>query len=677
MDFDNLAGGTRSSNDPQVPSLMPTIDPIKTISPARDILRPFPGGNVSPPVAYHDSLTASADNTKIISDPTKSHGMDIPDQTWEPSQAARSETAMVDTAVFDPAVRRNKVTKAKHRRPVARYANDGAIVQPDLGSSPSEEDLLNLLAYRYKKDCESKANREAILQAKNLEVGELKRNQDNLKRDLAESERNITLQEEEIGRYKEAISKKVAKLTKFVNGLAKDHNQLRNDAKQMAEKQTVARADGIELAADIQSVRALAQEWAKTSADNPGLTIRDARQRIDQLENAVANLDRELEAKSGVLATERDRIVELEAKIKLAAGDHDEVKALMDRHHKAIIEKLNILPSILELAHGNNIPAPVAELRIKVEECLGLLETVHGSSNALPKMLDDILGPVRVACGESVVPRTPHKYLLICNSRILASVAQTREDYGLSNRAISTLEASLKEDISALKEAHDGTQGLTEELVILRESQAALTEKVRGKEEALAEAQERCVAVQNDKQSLLARVSALEFEAAAAQRESEGLRRALDTLQEAEPANAEFEAHLATVQKEVTDLRDKLQAQTGSVADLRKTKDWLESERAELQAAVATLEQDKLVSKQQSDMKCIEIRKELAASSRHARDMVVHEFGNKLYQMTESKKEVEEELETLHRGLNQYKAQISGLREDVSIHLTEALLMQS
>ena len=267
--------------------------------------------------------------------------------------------------------------------------------------------------------------------------------------------------------------------------------------------------------------------------------------------------------------------------------------------------------------------------------------------------------------------------MLICNSRILASVAQAREDYGLSNRAISTLEASLKEDISALKEAHDGTQGLTEELVILRESQAALTEKVRGKEDALADAQERCVAVQNDKQSLLARVSALELEAAAAQRESEGLRRALDTLQEAEPANAEFEAHLATVQKEVTDLRDKLQAQTGSVADLRKTKDWLESERAELQAAVATLEQDKLVSKQQSDMKCIEIRKELAASSRHARDMVVHEFGNKLYQMTESKKEVEEELETLHRGLNQYKAQISGLREDVSIHLTEALLMQS
>lgn len=678
-DFDMLAGGTYPSNDRQLTSPNSTTDPVKPFSPPGDILAPFPGGIVLtlPPEIYHDSVTASADHAQSFLDPTKRYGTDVPDQTPEPGQVTWTEPATVDTAVSAPAVSHNKVnkvnkiTKAKqNRRPKGRNLKDRVIVQPNLGSAPSEEDLLNLLAYRYQKDSESKATREAILQAKSLELEELRRTQHNLESYLAESERNVTLQEKELGRYKEAIAKKVGKLTKFVNGLAKDHNQLRDDAKLMVEKYNAVRVDGTQLAADIESVRALAQQWARKSSENPGLFLRDARQKINQLEEVLAILNRELEEKSGLLATERDRTVVLEAKIKLAAGNHDEVKALIDSHHKGIIGKLDILPDILELAHGDNVPGTVAELSIKVEECLGLLKTVHGSSDVLPELLHDTLGPVRVACGESVILWTSHKHMLIRNSRILASVKQAKKDRKGSNEAISTLEASLKEDLCALKEGYNGAQSLTEELVILRESQAALSEQVRGREKALADAQERYAELQNDKRSLLARVSALEFKAEASQRENEGLRKTLSTLQQAETTNTELEADLATTRKEVVDLREKLQVQAGSVPDLQNTNDRLESERAGLQAAVATLEQQKLMSEQESLMKCNEIRKELAASSKHAREMVVQEYGNKLHQMTESKKEVEAEVEQLQYGMSQYKAQISELREKVGIDPT-------
>lgn len=671
-----LAGGTYPLNDRQLTSPNSTTDPVKPFSPPGDILAPFPGGIVLtfPPEIYHDSVTASADHAKSFLEPPKSYGTGVPDQTPEPGQVTWTEPATVDTAVSAPAVSHNKVNKVtktkQNRRPKARNVKDGVIVQPNLGSAPSEEDLLNLLAYRYQKGSESKATQEAILQTKSLEVEELRRTQHNLERYLAESERNVRLHEKELGRYKEAIAKKVGKLTKFVNGLAKDHNQLRNDAKLMVEKHNAVRADGTQLAADIESVRALAQQWARKSSENPGLFLRDARQKINQLEEVLVILNRELEEKSGLLATERDRTVELEAKIKLAAGNHDEVKALIDSHHKGIIGKLDILPNIVELAHGDNVSGTVAELRIKVEECLGLLKTVHGSSDVLPELLQDILGPVRVACGESVMLRTSHKHMLIRNSRILASVKQTKKERKGSNEAISTLEASLKEDLRALKEGYNGAQSLRDELITLRESQAALSEKVRGREKALADAQERYAELQNDKQSLLARVSASEFKAEASQRENEGLRKTLSTLQQAEPTNTELEADLATTRKEVVDLQEKLQAQAGSVADLQNTIDRLESERAGLQAAVATLEQQKLMSEQESLTKCNEVRKELAASSKHAREMVVQEYGNKLHQMTEGKKEVDAEVEQLQYGMSQYKAQISELREKVGIHLT-------
>ena len=412
-DFASLAGDTDPSRANQVTS-NPTKDPVKRLRPAGDILALFPGENVPPaqPESHDDSVTALADDEKGFIGASENHGTMVPEQHLVSVPAARTKPRTEDKTVF-PAVGRKKVTKAKQKqRPKARHPKDRIMLQPGLDSTPSEEDLLNLLAYRYQKDRDDKTNDKAVLQAKNLELEELRRNQVNLERYLAESERKAASQEKELGRYKEAISKKVGKLTKFVNGLASDHNQLRNDAKLIAQKQDAGHVDGIELAADIQNVRVLAQEWTKKLAENPRISLRDARQKIDQLEEVVGLLNRELEDRSGLLATERDRTVELEAKIKLAAVNHDEVKALMDSHHEVIIEKLNILPNVVELARGDGLPDLGAELRIKVEECLGLLEVIHDRSRVLPEKFQDILGPVRVACGESVTLRVSDQYML-------------------------------------------------------------------------------------------------------------------------------------------------------------------------------------------------------------------------------------------------------------------------
>ena len=137
-------------------------------------------------------------------------------------------------------------------------------------------------------------------------------------------------------------------------------------------------------------------------------------------------------------------------------------------------------------------------------------------------------------------------------------------------------------------------------------------------------------------------------------------------LQQAEISKAEIESNLATAQKEAADLREKLQAQAGSVDELRSTKDNLESEIGNLQASVTTLEQQKLASEEENATKCNEIRKELAASSKWGRDMVVHEYSNKLHQLMQSKKEVDAEVEQLRHGLNKYQTQISELQGKVS-----------
>lgn len=411
-DFEILTGGTYLSNERHVIPPKSANDPVKRLPPSGDTLLPFPRGNVMPAASepYHDPVTASADIAKSFISHSEGPATIVQEQDVELGQAAQTEPRTVDKPIGATATGRKRVTKSKpNPRPKVRRPKDEAVRQPDLDCTPSEEDLLNLLAYRYHKDREVKENDEAILRAKNLEVEELRRNLDNLEDHLAESERKITSQDKELGRYREAISKKVGKLTKFVNGLAEDHNQLRNDAKLIVQKQDVVRADGIELIADVQGMRVLAQDWARRLTDNPGLSLREARQKIDQLEEVVGILNRELEDKSGLLAIERDRTVELEANIKLAGANHDEVKALMDRHHEGIVEKLNILPSIVELARAESIPGLGPELRMKVEECVGLLKVVHDSSRVLPEKFLDILSPVRVACGESVTLRTPHK----------------------------------------------------------------------------------------------------------------------------------------------------------------------------------------------------------------------------------------------------------------------------
>jgi len=378
--------------------------PVRMASPVRDILTPFPAANVGP--ASEDFPCDSPMKIPVYPDKImraeESHHT-IPQQR---STAPRQTVARVPKSVDRPpssVVGPKKVIKVK-RKPKLRdqHTADPTIVQPALDSTPSEEDLLNLLAYRLKKDRQNKATHETSLRAKELEVRELKHDQEDLRRQLVDSAREVNLQKKRVGQYKEAISNKVGNLTKFINGLAKDHNQLRDDAKAIKERQDAVRIDGQDLATSIQTARTLAEEWVKKLSEHPKVPLRDAQHQLDRLQGLVDILSRQMEEKSGLLATEQDRTARLEAQIARAADSQQEVKSLINRNRTAIIQKLDDLHISFELARGDSDPNAEADLQAKVEECLGLLKDIHGSDKVLPEELQKITGPIKALSDESV-----------------------------------------------------------------------------------------------------------------------------------------------------------------------------------------------------------------------------------------------------------------------------------
>ncbi len=182
---------------------------------------------------------------------------------------------------------------------------------------------------------------------------------------------------------------------------------------------------------------------------------------------------------------------------------------------------------------------------------------------------------------------------------------------------------------------------MTEQLASLRESQAGLTEKLRGKESALAEAHERCVVLQNDQQSLLSKISALESEAVASLRQSADLSETVIGLREAESANAGLRGNLEKVQNELIDHQGKLQAQIENVPLLQGAKETLQCRVDELQASMATFDQQKITYEQEATQRCNEIRLELAGAAKSGREELVFEYENNLHRLSQQKKDAE------------------------------------
>ncbi|KAI9877643.1 MAG: hypothetical protein M1830_003225 [Pleopsidium flavum] len=615
---------------------------VRMASPVGDILLPFPAANVrlasehmpcDPPMMKpdyaHTTTHAVESNRSIPQQRSTDSRQGVP---RVPKPADRPPPSVLG---------RKKVTKTK-RKPKSRdqYTEDPAIPQPSLDPVPSEEDILNLLAHQLKK---TRQNRAASLRIQDLEIQELKHDQEDLHRQLVSSEREVDVQKKRVEQYKDAISKKVVNLTKFINGLAKDHNQLRDDAKAIKERQDAVRTDGQDLAMSLRTTRTLAKNWAQRLSEHPKVPLRDAQHELDRLQGQVDWLSRQMEEASGLLATERDRTASLEAQIVRAADSHQEVKNLIDHNRTDIIGKLDDLHFSFRNARDNIDANAEADLRVKVEECLELLKNIHGSDKVLPKELQKIAVPIKALSEESA-----------------------KEDGANSNNAVLTLRACIKDDITSLKQDLQAGTVLTEQLATLRESQARLTENLRGTESALTDAGERCVVLQKDQQSLLSKISSLELEAVASRCEGANLSETVDSLREVQSANAGLRGDLEKVQNELTDSQGKLQAQIENVALLQDAKETLQCRVDELQASVAAFDQQKITQEQDAAKKCDAIRLELAKAAKAAKEELVFDYENKLHGLSHQKKEADTKVEQLKANQGRHAETSSNFRSQIA-----------
>lgn len=400
----NLANGYRSSRNQQSTKL--STYPARTEPTAKDILAVFPPVHVQPAV---DELCRD-----LSGEPSKHHGREVRAKTSH-GRVLKQQTVKPHSPV---AARRRRADRTssttirlKRVKNVERKANPKsqqdmqkeAVPEAGLDSFPSEEDISDLLIYRIKKDQQNKAIFERSLHARELEIDQLKRYQEDLQIKLTQSESDMAQRNGLLAQQKESIANKVGDLTKFVNGLANDHNKLRDDAKELKARRTAVRVEKEELATSIRSARAVAKECAQKLSEQTKVPIHNARLELDRLQGLLTLLEQRMEEKSQVLAVEQQRTARLEAQIACSANDHQQVKDLIERDHVAIVGKLDGLQTIFEKPNRDGDTSVMADLPAKMEQCLDLLNGMRDRDKALPEELNKICGPIKVLPERSVL----------------------------------------------------------------------------------------------------------------------------------------------------------------------------------------------------------------------------------------------------------------------------------
>lgn len=272
-----------------------------------------------------------------------------------------------------PAQARSKVTKSRRKTLPKPSDNSGP---PEIGgtkSTPTQEELMNVLLLRYKHD---KQIRHQERVAHVIEVQDFKDITDHLWQQLqAERAKGQQLDKEVLDFQAKmpAWSAKVKKLIDFVRGLTNDHHGLRDKAKEIQQNQKDLRHQKVQLNAELENINQHLDATTNWTKD----TVVEAKTDLRLLLQQSQNQQTQLQDNVRLLDSERERNKLYAAEIGKLTTSHNKLTQFIAVQDGIHLDRLTTLSAKIDDIQINNPSDSHEELKSVVQQCLDIVESLR------------------------------------------------------------------------------------------------------------------------------------------------------------------------------------------------------------------------------------------------------------------------------------------------------------
>jgi len=272
---------------------------------------------------------------------------------------------------------RSKVTKSRRNALPKPSDIPGPLGICGTKSSPTQEELMNVLLLRYKHD---KQLRDQERAAHATDVQDLKDISDVLWQQLqAERARGQQLDKEVLDYEAKmpAWGAKVKKLSDFVRGLTNDHHGLRDKAKEIQQTQIDLRHEKILLDAELDNINQnldATTDWTKN-------TVAEAKADLRLLFQQSQHQQTQLRDNARLLDSERERSELYAAEIGKLTTSHNQMTQCIVAQGNMHVDGLTALSAKLDEMQINNPSDSHEELKGIVQQCLGTVEGLRSPAD--------------------------------------------------------------------------------------------------------------------------------------------------------------------------------------------------------------------------------------------------------------------------------------------------------
>ncbi|KAI9714135.1 MAG: hypothetical protein M1812_006463 [Candelaria pacifica] len=417
---------------------------------------------------------------------------------------------------------------------------------------------------------------------------------------------------------------KLAKHQNYLTGLGNDMDLLRSEHTAFLDKHRAVQNDRMLLKEGLDEVAASAsvmRDRVKELRD-PGGPLSEARIELARLDNYAQSLARQLEEKTGMLVTERDRNAGLERKLEQNAANHQELKDLLAGHRRSIMEKLMELHTVVDLAQAREEDEANSS---KLDDCLRFIKGMRDAEKVTPADIENINSMIN-ALSQGVFLRFD----------------ESDETLDQTLTASRDIVVQLKNELTAIKSDLQSQHELDKQIAQLREKNARLEEGVSSGENALDDARLQLKGLQSEKSDLQQRTTNLQLEIITLKAQPLDSSQTVQRLRDLEDRNTELHNCLTASQIELAKAEAKVKALDEDVNRLRPELADLKTRFEDSQATTASFDRQKYDLEKQAEQRITDAKDQFEKDANNKVQQQQLDFDNRVHQLAQLRQAAEE-----------------------------------
>ncbi|KAI9768272.1 MAG: hypothetical protein M1835_006941 [Candelina submexicana] len=486
----------------------------------------------------------------------------------------------------------------------------------------STDDLIQVLQHRSKAEKETMAAMiaaERMHQAQNASLLKEKVQLSELVESLTATNAQCQERLHKFAAAMQGPDSKFVQHQKYMAGLGNDLDLLRSEYTAFLDTHRAVRTEWISLKEGYDEATAcynIMRDRVKELRDPLG-DLTDAKVELTRLQGIAENLQSQLEEKTGMLATERDRNAGLERRLEHDALGHQELKDLFAGHRRSIMEKLAELHTVVELANAKEEDANGS----KLDDCLRLIKDMRSADKVTPADIENI------------------------NSMINALSQRFDESDDVLNQTFTAsrdVELHLRNLFTSLKADLRSEHELTDQITQLREENARLGKVVDAGASALADARQHLEELQSEKFDLQQRIIKFDLEIATCKAQPLDSPQTVQRLKDTEDRNTELNDRLTLAQVELAKAEGKIQALLDDQNRLRPDLADLKQRFEACQVTIASFDRQKVDLEEKAEQRVAEARAQCENEANIKVQQQELEFNDRVHQLAQLRQAAED-----------------------------------